>query len=375
MVFCERGINMFTEEKGINDKELYGLFEKSKNLIDEARNYIGQTANTATVITSFLIGRYIVEEEQQGRERARYGAKIIDYLSSSLTKEYGRGFSRSNVAGMRQFYMTYRDRENQIVQSGIGQFKLASSRPVFKLSWTHYQVLMRIAEKEEREFYEKESIRSNWNVATLKRQYNSSLYERLALSRVKSDVLRLANEGAVPHKPADVLHTPYVLEFSGLEDKASYHENDLEAAVIGKMQKFLLELGKGFLFEQRQKRFTYQDKNFYVDLVLYNRLLRCYVLIDFKITELTHQDLGQMQMYVNYYDRYERIDGENPTIGILLCKQSDEALVDLTLPEDANIYAKEYKLYLPDKKILQSKFKEWLEEEDNQQRTSTGGQR
>ena len=162
-----------------------------------------------------------------------------------------------------------------------------------------------------------------------------------------------------------IANTPYVLEFAGLEDKASYHESDLESAVIGKMQKFLLELGKGFLFEQRQKRFTFNDKNFYVDLVLYNRLLRCYVLIDFKIDELTHQDLGQMQMYVNYYDRYEKIEGENPTIGILLCKQSDEALVDLTLPENANIYAKEYKLYLPDKKLLQKKLKEWLDEEQN----------
>ena len=208
---------------------------------------------------------------------------------------------------------------------------------------------MRIEDRDERDFYEKEAIRSNWNVDTLKRQFHSSLYERLALSRDKNDVMRLANEGAVPQKPQDILHTPYILEFAGLEDKASYHESDLESAVISKMQKFLLELGKGFLFEQRQKRFTFHDKNFYVDLVLYNRLLRCYVLIDFKIEELTHQDLGQMQMYVNYYDRYEKTEDENPTIGILMCKQSDEALVDLTLPENANIYAKEYKLYLPDK--------------------------
>jgi len=222
---------------------------------------------------------------------------------------------------------------------------------------------MRIEDKEERDFYEKEAIRSNWNVETLKRQFHSSLYERLALSRDKIDVMRLANEGAVPQKPRDILHTPYILEFAGLEDRVSYHESDLESAVIEKMQKFLLELGKGFLFEQRQKRFTFHDKNFYVDLVLYNRLLKCYVLIDFKVEELTHQDLGQMQMYVNYFNRYEKTEGENPTIGILLCKKSDEALVDLTLPENANIYAKEYKLYLPDKKLLQKKLKEWLDEE------------
>lgn len=315
-------------------------------------------------MTSFLLGRYIVEQEQQGAKRAKYGAKVIDSLSAYLTEEYGRGFSRSNVAGMRQFYMAYQERENEIIQSGIGQLEATYEKVPFKLSWTHYQVLMRIEDREEREFYEKEAIRSNWNVSTLKRQFNTSLYERLALSRDKNDVLRLANEGAVPQKPEDILHTPYVLEFAGLEDKAAYHESDLESVVIEKMQKFLLELGKGFLFEQRQKRFSFIDKNFYVDLVLYNRLLKCYVLIDFKIEELTHQDLGQMQMYVNYFDRYERVEGENPTIGILLCKQSDEALVDLTLPKDANIYAKEYKLYLPDKKLLQKKLKEWLDEEE-----------
>ena len=363
----------------INHTEFTSLFQKSKKLIDNARSNMGQMANTITVITSFLLGHYIVEQEQQGQERAKYGSKVIDSLSSYLTNEYGRGFSRSNVAGMRQFYLTYRERENEIiqsqigdleqgiriVQSEIGQLDMAYSKLPFKLSWTHYQVLMRIEDKDERNFYEKEAIRSNWNVSTLKRQYHSSLYERLALSRDKKDVLRLANEGAMPQKPEDILHTPYILEFAGLEDKASYHESDLESAVIDKMQKFLLELGKGFLFEQRQKCFTFHDKNFYVDLILYNRLLRCYVLIDFKVDELTHQDLGQMQMYVNYYDRYERVEGENPTIGILLCKKSDEALVDLTLPKDANIYAKEYELYLPNKKILQRKLKEWLDEEQN----------
>lgn len=361
----------------MNDREFTSLYQKSKKLIDNARSNMGQMANTITVITSFWLGRYIVEQEQQGQERAKYGSKIIDSLSAYLTKEYGRGFSRSNVAGMRQFYMVYKDRENEIIQStigqfgqrseiiqsGIGQLDMTYARLPFKLSWTHYQILMRIEDKDERDFYEKEAIRSGWNVSTLKRQYHSSLYERLALSRNKDDVLRLANEGAIPQKPEDILHTPYVLEFAGLEDKASYHESDLESAVIDKMQKFLLELGKGFLYEQRQKRFSFHDKNFYVDLILYNRLLRCYVLIDFKADELTHQDLGQMQMYVNYYDRYERIEGENPTIGILLCKKSDEALVDLTLPEDANIYAKEYELYLPDKKTLQRKLKEWLDEE------------
>ena len=353
----------------MNDREFTSLYQKSKELIDNARSNMGQMANTITVITSFWLGRYIVEQEQQGQERAKYGSKIIDSLSAYLTKEYGRGFSRSNVAGMRQFYMAYKDRENEIIQStigqfgqkseiiqsGIGQLDMTYARLPFKLSWTHYQILMRIEDKDERDFYEKEAIRSGWNVSTLKRQYHSSLYERLALSRNKDDVLRLANEGAIPQKPADILHTPYVLEFAGLEDKASYHESDLESAVIDKIQKFLLELGKGFLYEQRQKRFSFHDKNFYVDLILYNRLLRCYVLIDFKADELTHQDLGQMQMYVNYYDRYEKTEDENPTIGILLCNEKKDALVELTLPKDSNIFASKYQLYLPDKKILKEK--------------------
>ena len=195
-------------------------------------------------------------------------------------------------------------------------------------------------------------------------RFNSSLYERLALSRDKEGVLRLASEGNVITKPEDIIKQPTVLEFLGMEEKAKYSETDLETALINKLQKFLLELGKGYLFEARQKRFTYDEDNFYVDLVFYNRLLRCYVLIDLKVDKLTHQDIGQMQMYVNYYDRYEKLEDENPTIGILLCKEKNDALVEITLPKDANIYASEYKLYLPDKKLLQQKLKEWIEEEE-----------
>lgn len=202
---------------------------------------------------------------------------------------------------------------------------------------------MRIEDDAERAFYEKEAFSQFWDVKTLKRQYHSSLYERLALSRDKSEVLRLANEGSTPYKPQDILRTPYVLEFIGLEDKEVYHESDLEAAVLRKLQNFLLEMGKGFLYEKKQRRFVFNEKNYYLDLVLYNRYLRCYVLVDFKIDELTHQDLGQMQMYVNYYDRYEITPDENPTIGILMCKEADKELVELTLPENSHIYAQEYK--------------------------------
>ncbi len=356
------------------------LFQKAGTLIEKSRNAIGSIANMLTVYTSFQIGKYIVEEEQKGDDRASYGSKVLDSLSQYLTQKYGKGFSRTNIASMRKFYLVYKERDSLIVQSGIAQlpdlqdsgivqseiaqFTIKNNWP-FKLSWTHYQVLMRIENEEERAFYEEEAFRSAWNVKNLKRQYNSSLYERLALSRDKEDVMRLANEGNVPYEPKDILHTPYVLEFSGLEDKDVYHESDLENAVLSKMQDFMLELGKGFLFEKRQRRFVFNEKNYYLDLVLYNRYLQCYVLIDFKIDELTHQDLGQMQMYVNYYDRYERTEKERPTIGILMCKESDQELVELTLPENSNIYAQEYKLYLPDKKLLQQKLREWVDEVDN----------
>ena len=233
----------------------------------------------------------------------------------------------------------------------------------FTLPWSHYLLLMRIKDENERKFYEIEATQSGWSIRTLQRQYHSSLYERLALSREKGEVLRLASVGNIVTRPQDIVKQPTVLEFLGLDEKARFVESDLETAIINKLQKFLLELGKGYLFEARQKRFTYREENFYVDLVFYNRLLRCYVLIDLKIDKLTHQDLGQMLMYVHYYDRYEKLPDENPTIGILLCKEKDDALVEITLPENSNIYASEYQLYLPDKKELQKKLKEWIAEE------------
>ena len=354
--------------------ELNNLFEKSKTIIQAAREITGTVANLTTLISNYQIGKFIVEEEQRGEIRAKYGKKILEELSEFLTQEFGKGFSRTNVASMRKFYMVYKERGEQfpylknnnekdllpIVQTVSAQFDTANLP--FKLSWSHYQVLMRMENDMERSFYEEEAYRSNWDVRTLKRQYNSSLFERVAMSRDKDRVMELANEGITLYEPQDVLKSPFVLEFLGLGDKAVYQESDLESAIIGKLQNFLLELGKGFLFEARQKRFSFHEKNFFVDLVFYNRLLKCYVLIDLKVDELTHQDLGQMQMYVNYYDRYIKTDGENPTVGILLCKDSDEALVELTLPDNANIYAKEYKLYLPDKKMLQDKLQEWLRE-------------
>ena len=250
------------------------------------------------------------------------------------------------------------------MQNDIDLTAIAKSHN-FTLSWSHYLILMRIQNPAERSFYEIEAKNENWSEKQLKRQYHSSLYERLALSRNKEDVMKLANEGHTVVKPEDILKNPLSLEFLGMEEKESYTESDLEHAIISKLQQFLLELGKGFLFEARQKRFTFDDEHYFVDLVFYNRLLQCYVIIDLKTDKLTHQDLGQMQMYVNYYDRVEKREFEKPTIGILLCKKKSNALVELTLPEDANIYASEYSLYLPDKQLLQKKLTEWINEFDD----------
>ncbi len=229
----------------------------------------------------------------------------------------------------------------------------------FTLSWTHYVFLLTIENPAERSFYEIESAAADWTVRELKRQFDSSLYERLALSRDQEGVRRLAREGQTITQPQDLLKDPLVLEFLGLEERAAYSESDLETAIIGRLEHFLLELGKGFLFEARQRRFTFDGEHYFVDLVFYNRLLRCYVLIDLKLGRLTHQDLGQMQMYVNYYDRHVKIAAENATVGIVLCKQKNKALVEITLPKGAHIHAPEYRLYLPGKAELRRKLDEW----------------
>ena len=232
----------------------------------------------------------------------------------------------------------------------------------FTLSWSHYVELLGIKDSDERSFYEIESRQSNWNVRELKRQKASSLYERLALSRDKAGIKRLAREGQLITKPEDLFKEPLVLEFLGLDAQARYSESDLESALISHLEKFLLELGKGFLFEARQKRFTFDGDHYFLDLVFYNRLLRCYIVIDLKLEKLTHQDLGQMQMYVNYYDREVKLPDENPTIGLLLCKEKKDAVVKLTLPRNANIHAKEYQLYLPSKELLRQKLIDWARE-------------
>ena len=232
------------------------------------------------------------------------------------------------------------------------------SPSVFPLSWSHYVFLMGIDDENERRFYEIESANQNWSLRELRRQFSSSLYERLALSRDKKKVRDLGKHGQIVQKPEDLIKDPYVLEFLGLKEEFAYSETDLETAVINRIEHFLLELGKGFLFEARQKRFTFDDRHFRVDLVFYNRILRCYVLIDLKIGELTHQDLGQMQMYVNYYDRFVKMADESRTVGIILCKRKNDSLVNITLPEHSRIFARKYQLYLPTKAQLKAQLDE-----------------
>lgn len=350
------------------DKSLYKLCQNTIDLIEYARGIIAKQINIIQLMTFYSIGRWIVEEQQQGESRAKYGQQVIKKLSEALTEQYGRGFSVDTLENTRRFFLTYQDRISETlfrkfaVEKSETVFSLFEKEAPFTLPWSHYLQLMRIKDESERKFYEIEATNGAWGIRTLQRQYNSSLYERLALSREKDEVIRLASEGNVITKPQDIVKQPTVLEFLGLDEQAKYVESDLETAIINKLQKFLLELGKGYLFEARQKRFTFNEDNYYVDLVFYNRILRCYVLIDLKIDKLTHQDLGQMLMYVHYYDRYEKLPEENPTVGILLCKEKDDALVEITLPDNANIYASEYQLYLPDKKELQKKLKEWIEE-------------
>jgi predicted nuclease of restriction endonuclease-like (RecB) superfamily len=343
---------------------LYGsdmdFFKQVSDLLVSARQYAKKQLDNTITTTYYEVGRMIVEREQQGQKRAQYGAKLIKGLSEYLTEHYGRGFSVANLKFMRQFYQVYSLSISQEVSAETRKGQTLSSQ--FRLSWSHYQILTRIEHEAARRFYEIESESQQWSVRQLQRQVGSALYERLALSRDKNKVMELANEGQIVEKPQDIFKSPYVLEFTGLEEQTKYSESELEQALIDNLQKFLLELGKGFLFEARQKRFSFDEKSFYIDLVFYNRLLQCYVIIDLKVEELKHQDLGQMLMYVNYFDRYVREDFEKPTIGILLCTKKDDNIVELTLPEDSNIYASEYSLYLPEKALLQRKLAEWVEE-------------
>ena len=336
------------------------------NVLERARKNAKAAIDLAMVYAYFETGRLIVEEEQNGSQRAAYGKYLIQELSKYLTGRMGRGYSVTNLKQMRKFYQVYADdRIGQTLSDQLVDLPAVSTGRKFPLSWSHYLKLMRIDNVDERHFYEIEAVQNHWGIRELNRQCSSALYERLALSRNKDKVMELAEKGQIVEKPQDMLKDPYILEFTGLQERAEYSETELESRLLTHLQEFLLELGKGFAFIGRQVRFTFDEQHFRVDLVFYNRLLQCFVLFDLKLGNLTHQDLGQMQMYVNYYDRYEKTAEENPTVGILLCQEKSDALVELTLPKNSNIYASKYELYLPNKKLLQEKLKQWTQEENS----------
>lgn len=332
------------------------FLHKVSLLIDDANKNVKTAVNIAMVYTYFEIGRMIIEEEQNGDNRAEYGKYIIRNLSSFLTEHYGKGYSVDNLKLMRRFYTIYKT--DSIGETVFPQFKNYPTTVTgrkFYLSWSHYLKLMRITNIEERHFYEIESVKNDWSLSELKRQYDSSLYERLALSKNKDEVMLLSQKGQIIEKPADAIKDPYVLEFLQLPELPVYSETELENKIIDHLQQFLLELGKGYTFVGRQVRLTFDEEHFKVDLVFFNRILKCFVLIDLKIGELKHQDIGQMQMYVNYYDRKVKLEDENNTIGIILCKDKKQSIVEMTLPENNNqIFASKFQTVLPSKEELQN---------------------
>ena len=349
------------------------LVELCQRTHEETRKSAVRAVDRSLVVRNWLFGWYIVEFEGGGSSRRElYGKVLFDRLSDRLGASGIKGCSRTNLRKFREFYRAFSNIQ-QTVSVNTAQFpeiqqtaSVESFAPSltsaaisvtqlagrFALGWSHYVTLLSIDDTDARRFYEIEAAENGWSVRELKRQINSSLYERLALSRDKQEVRRLSREGQVIEKASDLIKDPVVLEFLRLEERPTYSESELETAIIDRLRQFLLELGKGFLFEARQKRFSFDNRHFFVDLVFYNRLLRCYVLIDLKRGELSHQDLGQMQMYVNYFDRHVKTDEELPTVGILLCDRKNDAVVELTLPEDTNIYASKYQLYLPSKQQL-----------------------
>ncbi len=379
-------------------EDLVVLFEQTQTALQKQ---IAHAINSSLVARNWLFGWYITEFEKQSSNRSEiYGKRLMIKLSERLSTKLGKGFSRRSLDQFRQFYEQYqkightlfaessnelKETVNQLLSDAkfeekkIRQTLSAKSLPIkpqtlpeelslaqftqsvsakLTLSWSHFLFLMGISNLDERQFYELESANERWSLRELKRQFGASLYERLALSTDKVGLKQLSEKGLIVEKYSNVVKDPYVLEFLGLDEKTCYSETELETAIIDKLENFLLELGKGFLFEARQKRLTFDEEHFFVDLVFYNRLLRCYVIIDLKIGELKHQDLGQMQMYVNYFDRYVKLEDEQSTIGIILCKKKKESLVEITLPKGANIHAAKYQTCLPDKEMLKKQLEE-----------------
>ena len=318
-----------------------------RTIILSARESAIRSVDTVRVQMYWKLGERIFIEEQKGQDRAEYGAYLLQNVALEIEKEFGSGFSVRQLERARQFYRTY---------------PIATALRT-QLNWYQYRLLIQIDDKDKREYYELEATNNNWTGRELERQINSGLYERLLLSNDKKVVLEVARKERIPESPTEIIKDPMVLEFLGLRPEATYYEKDLERALITNLKAFLLELGNGFSFVARQKRILLEDDEFFADLVFYNRLLRCFVVIELKTHKLTHEDIGQLQMYVNYYDRNEKAPDENPTIGILLCADKNDTLVKYTLPENNNtILASKYQLYLPSEKQLAEQLKIELQE-------------
>jgi predicted nuclease of restriction endonuclease-like (RecB) superfamily len=351
------------------------LFGRIVSILEQARGNVVRAVNTNMVLAYWLIGREIVEEVQRGKGRAKYGEQIIDDLSARLKARFGRGFSTTNLRYFRNFYTVYADRVPEIRQIESGVLTTEPIRhtrsgvlddlakavepadapkgfsPV--LGWSHYQVLMGVENRNERLFYEIEAEKEGWELDQLKRQIHSLLFARLLKSRDKAGVMKLASQGHVLQTPADTIRNPYILDFLGIPEANVLHESALESAIIQNLQCFLLELGKGFAFVGRQKRLQYETDYFYVDLVFYNCILKCYLLIDLKIGELTYQDVGQMDSYVRMFDDKYLTPGDNPTIGLILCAKKNETIAKYSvLNESRQIFASKYMLYLPTEEQL-----------------------
>lgn len=372
----------------MKSKDPTALYGRIREILESARAGAARSVNSAQVVANWLIGREIVEEEQKGKAKAAYGKRLLAELSDRLQAEYGNGYSVDNLELFRRFYGEYPAlisdalprkfsaprisdavrRKSPLSDSGALAFSGSEVRSATKwrpgmlhpnLSWTHYRTLLRVEKPNARSFYEIEALKNNWSARELERQINSLLYERLALSRDKKGLMRLAAKGHEVQKSTDVFKDPVVMEFLGLPESPRLVESDLEQALIDNLQTFLLELGRGFAFVARQERLTLDGDHFYIDLVFYHAVLKCYVIVDLKTGKLTHQDLGQLQLYVNYYDRERRTKGDNPTLGLILCADKNDAVVRYTLGPDQQrkIFASRYKLYLPSEAELRAELR------------------
>jgi predicted nuclease of restriction endonuclease-like (RecB) superfamily len=370
------------------------LYARIRDILESARSTVARSVNSTQVVANWLIGREIVEEQQRGSERAGYGDRLLRQLAARLQAEYGPGYGLTNLKLVRSFYLIYgtlmfvekghalrglslrpespgdqkagcAPRRGMVLANTSGSQRREPWQPGQlhpDLSWTHYRILLRVEKAEARAFYEIEATQNNWSARELERQVNSLLYERLALSKDKKGLMRLARKGHEVNKPTDVIKDPLVLEFLGLPESPRLVESELEAALISNLQSFLLELGKGFAFVARQERITLDADHFYIDLVFYHTVLKCFVLIDLKVGKLTHQDLGQLQLYVNYYDRRRRTPGDQPTLGLILCTDKNDAVVKYTLGEGEkkNIFASRYRLLVPTEAELKAEIRRGL---------------